>query len=374
MRRGRKFFYLAFILILGLGALAVIWLKFLKPASLPVVEATPTPVVERVEVVVVTQRVPRGSVLNETVLGKIEIPRDLFIEGYFSDLAQVVGRQAKIDLEANMLLTSSMVVDNSNQLSATGSLAALSIPRGMVAVSIPISRLSSVSYAPQPGDHVNVIASLMIVDLDVDFQARLPDQVAIIIGPGPLSENGPSSLTAKVEGAAAGSFLGKSEIDPLLQQTFYIVPSEAQRPRLVSQALLQDVVVLGLGDFPHEDKPPEQPTQTGELPVTEEPPVETAPEETPQAPASPPEYITLIVTPQDAVTLNYLIFSGARLTLALRPAGDDTRVQTESATLDFLLKQYNIPVPLKLPYGLEPRCDELTQPGLPCKAEPTPEP
>jgi len=374
MRRGRIFFYLAFILILGLGALAVIWFKVLKPVNLPVVEATPMPVVEMVEVVVVTQRVPRGSVLNETVLGKIEIPRDLFIEGYFSDLAQVIGRQAKIDLEANMLLTTSMVVDNSNLLSATGSLAALSIPRGMVAVSIPISRLSSVSYAPQPGDHVNVIASLMIVDLDVDFQSRLPNQVAIIIGPGPVSENGPISLTAKVEGAAAGSFLGKSEIDPLLQQTLYIVPSEAQRSRLVSQALLQDVVVLGLGDFPREDKLPEQPTQTGELPITEEPPVEPAPEKTPQAPASLPEYITLIVTPQDAVTLNYLIFSGARLTLALRPAGDDTRVQTESATMDFLLKQYNIPVPLKLPYGLEPRCDELAQPGLPCKAEPTPEP
>jgi Flp pilus assembly protein CpaB len=376
MRRGRIFFYLAFILILGLAAFAVIWLRFLKPASTSIVEATPAPVVEMVEVVVVTQHVPRGSILNETVLGKIEIPRNLFIEGYFTDLAQVVGRQAKLDLEANMLLTTSMVVDNANQLSATGSVAALSIPKGMVAVSIPIKRLSSVSYAPQPGDHVNVILSIMLVDLDVDNQTILPNHVATIIGPGPVSENGPSTLTAKVEAAGEGSFLGKSEIDPLLEQTFYSVPSEVQRPRLVSQSLLQDAVVLGLGDFPREDKPVEQPAQADVVPATEEPPVEPAPEGQPEEISLLPVTITLIVTPQDAVTLNYLmmIFPGAQLTLALRSAGDDTRVQTEAVTLDFLLKQYNIPVPLKLPYGLEPRLGELALPELPNDAEPTPTP
>jgi len=80
-----------------------------------------------------------------------------------------VGRQARVDMEANMLLTSSMVVDSPDQLSTTGSLAALSIPRGMVAISIPINRLSSVSFAPRPGDHVNVIATLLMVDLDTDY-------------------------------------------------------------------------------------------------------------------------------------------------------------------------------------------------------------
>jgi pilus assembly protein CpaB len=73
------------------------------------------------------------------------------------------------------------------------------------------------------------------------------------------------------------------------------------------------------------------------------------------------------------VTLNYLIYSGAQLTLALRSAGDDTRVQTEAATLDFLLTQYNVPVPVKLPYGLEPRIDELASPQLPNDAVATPE-
>jgi pilus assembly protein CpaB len=79
-----------------------------------------------------------------------------------------------------------------------------------------------------------------------------------------------------------------------------------------------------------------------------------------------PKYITLIVSPQDAVTLNYLMYSGAgggaALTLALRSAGDDTRIQTEAVTLQFLLDQYRIPVPVKLPYGMEPKTDRLVEP------------
>jgi pilus assembly protein CpaB len=74
------------------------------------------------------------------------------------------------------------------------------------------------------------------------------------------------------------------------------------------------------------------------------------------------------------VTLNYIIYTGAQLTLALRPSGDDTQVQIEAATLDFLLKQYNIPVPARLPYGVEPRVDDLNAPNLPNDALPTPEP
>jgi hypothetical protein len=101
----------------------------------------------------------------------------------------------------------------------------------------------------------------------------------------------------------------------------------------------------------------------------------------PAAPAAPaaetttvtpprPEEITLIVTPQDAITLTYLFFNepGARLTLALRGAEDRSTAQTEAVTLQFLLDQYNIPIPVKLPYGIEPRLDRLD--GL--VPEPTP--
>jgi pilus assembly protein CpaB len=395
MRRGRIFFIIALILILGLAAVAIVYFRFLQPAtSEPVAEVVATEEVDMVGVVVVTQHTPRGYLLNETVLGLIEIPRTMLIEGYFTDLAQVVGRQARVDLDANMLLTNSMVVDSPDQLSTTGSLAALSIPRGMVAVSIPINRLSSVSYAPQPGDHVNVIATLLIVDLDTDYQSKTPNKSAAVLGAGPGVVIGAETaedvsvdantdmgkVTAQSVGGGPTSVIGRTQIDPLLEQTLYSIPSESQRPRLVSQTLLQDAIVLGVGEFPLEEEVEAKPTPTPELPPVEGetesaeytsdyPQTELAEPET-----KLPDLITLVVNPQDAVTLNYLVYAGSQLTLALRPSGDDTRVQTEPTTLDFLLKQYNIPVPVKLPYGMEPRVDDLLPPELTNDAVPTPEP
>jgi pilus assembly protein CpaB len=397
MRKGRIFFFIALILILGLGAVAIFYFRGL-PSSTPetAVETVEAPVVDMVEVVVVTQGIPRGYLLNESVLGTIEIPREMLIEGYFTDLGEVVGRQAKLDLDSNMLLTSSMVVDSPDQLSATGSLAALSIPRGMVAISIPINRLTSVSYAPRPGDHVNVIATMMMLDLDTDFQTATPNRNAAVLGAGPGVVVGAESetevsvdantdlskVTGQTIGAGPTSVIGRTAIDPLLEQTLYVVPSEEQRPRLVSQTLLQDAIVLGVGDFPLKDEPAEEePAPTPELPPLEEgeETVEYSSDYPAEAVAIPeepklPDLITLVVNPQDAVTLNYLVYAGSQLTLALRPSGDDTRVQTEATTLDFLLTQYNIPVPVKLPYGMEPRIDDLMLPELPNDAEPTPEP
>lgn len=371
MRKGRVFFLLALVLILGLAAVAVVYFQFMAPATpQPAVEVAPTPVIELVDVVVASQHIPRGSVLNETLLAMIKIPREILIQGYFTDMADVVGRQARIDMEANMLVTNSMVVDSADQLAATGSLAALSIPKGMVAISIPINRLSSVSYAPQPGDHVNVITSLLVVDLDVEFQSLTPNHSSVVTAPGLDVTTGVNTITAMNASGGDASVMGRAEIDPLLEQTYYMVPSELQRPRLVSQTLLQDAIVLGVGDFPMEDEKEE--TAATQLPEgieeTEEPPVEPEPEpgqgESEDEPLLP-DVITLIVTPQDAVTLNYMVFSGAQLTLALRSPGDADRPSTEAATLDFVLKNYQIPIPLKLPYGMHPRVDQLLPVELP---------
>ena len=138
----------------------------------------------------ITQRAPRGTVLDETVLGLIPLPRDLVIAGMFTDLAQVVGRQAKFDLDSGIPLTVNMLVDSAAQLSDAGSVASLSIPEGMVAKSIPINRLASVSYALRPGDRVVVIASLQFIDLDSDFQTMLPNSTALVYGSSIASQCG----------------------------------------------------------------------------------------------------------------------------------------------------------------------------------------
>jgi pilus assembly protein CpaB len=257
----------------------------------------------------------------------------------------------------------------------------------MVAVSIPISRLSSVSYAPQSGDHVNVIVTMLLVDIDSDFQTLLPNRNTGVIAPG----TGTGTLTGSAEsteegGGAAGEagaqfesaslvaitgggggVLGRATQDPQIGQTFYHIPSEAQRPRMVSQNLLQDAIVLQVGNFSYEGQPTPEEQQAEEEQAQQE--GEPAP-----APPPPPDVITLVVTPQDAITLNYLLYSGAQLTLALRAAQDDTRVQTESVTLQFLLEQYNITVPAKLPNSMEPAVRTLNRPSLANDVAPTPAP
>jgi pilus assembly protein CpaB len=308
-------------------------------------------------------------------LGYIPFPKDDVIEGMYTDVEEAAGYRARFDLEPQVPLVSGMVVEDISELSETGSDHALLIPPGMVAVSIPISRFSSVAYGLDRGDHVNVIATMLFVDLDSNFQTPLPNYTAAVIGPGPnvvingalsygdpLLANFPENLTAQIASGGALGIQGRAEFDQVLQQPFYLVPSQpTQRPRMVSQSLLQDIVVLHVGNFPRpwEKEIEEEPEPVAEETPEGEEPVEAPP---PPPPPPPPDIITLIVSPQDAVTLNYMAYSGAQLNLALRASGDDSRIFTDAVTLQYLLDQYNIPVPAKQSYGLEPSRENLGQP------------
>jgi hypothetical protein len=143
---------------------------------------------------------------------------------------------------------------------------------------------------------------------------------------------------------------GRVELESTLQQPFYVVPGEAQRPRLVCQMILQDVVVLKLGNFEIQ------------LPSTD-PNATPSPVQTQQQ--TSPDIVTLMVNPQDSISLNYFVYSGAILSLSLRNPNDTSRFAAESATLTSLLSLYNISLPSKLPYATNPRVDILVPPTLP---------
>ncbi len=366
MRRGRIFFYLAFILILILVGGYVVWQRFLQPAPVETAEdaPAPTPVVNMVDVVVISQPVPRGAELTENVLQIVEFPEDAAYAELFREKEAVVGRQAKFDLEPGVPVTIGMLVTKAEELSATGSLAALEIPRGKVAVSVPIDRLSSVSYAPRPGDHVSVIVSMPFVDLDSEFQSILPNQLGTVIGPSVDPESGANTITIQVSGATG--LQGRTELDPVLNELTYVVPAELQRPRLVSQIVLHDAEVLQMGNFPlpEEEEAAAAAVEQGQEQEGEGEglQVEEGGEQQEAPTLAPPEVVTLIVTPQEAVTLNYLISAEMKLTMALRAAGDDSITSTEATTLQYLLDVYSIPVPAKLPYATEPRPDVSESP------------
>ena len=112
--------------------------------------------------------------------------------------------------------------------------------------------------------------------------------------------------------------------------------------------ILQNVAVMKLGSFPLEQAQPAADQANADAQAAQ--------------PQEVPDIVTLIVTPQDSVTLSYLVYGGAKITMSLRNVLDDSRVATEAATLQFLLSQYNIPVPAKLPYAMQPRVDKLSYP------------
>lgn len=370
-RRGRVLIFVAIILIL-LVALAWAVTRFLNPPLQPSqpaqsqVNLTPTvPAVEMENIVISTQPIKRGATITDDVITTISFPRSEMVEGAFiTKKDDVVGKRAKIDMEARIPINPNMLVDPTMKNSP----AAFQIPRGQVAISVPISNLSSVSYGLQSGDHVNVIVTLLMVDLDTEFQTKLPNLTGVVTAPGTVKD-GPSTVTVSI--AAGTSKVGRTEMDSTLGQPIYLQPSEAQRPRLVSQTLIQDAVVLQTGNFAQ----PSQQTQqtTAQQQPTAAPGAQQA-TATPPPPVVYPETITLIVNPQDAVTLNYLIIAGGKLNMVMRSAGDDQRIATEAVTLQFVLDQYNIPNPAKLPFGLEPSVGSIPSVVQPFPSSGTPQP
>ncbi len=169
-RRGRIFIYIAVILILAVVARLCYWWFVRQSQAAQNAAATPAPAEEMSNIVVSIQPIPYGTVLTADVLTTVPYPKKLLVPGvFYSDVNELIGKRAKMDLEAKVPITSSLISDQ-----AAGSLASFQIPDGMVAVSIPIiSPLSSVGYGAQPGDHVNVIATMMFVDMDSEFQTTV---------------------------------------------------------------------------------------------------------------------------------------------------------------------------------------------------------
>jgi len=354
MKRGRILILLAIIIILALGAVYLVQQNFLPFGASgggdPVEgQPGPAPAVQMVEIIIVAQDVQRGTLLQDEHLSTIDWPQENFLETMFraDEKSAVLNRQARHDIDNGTPLTSGMVIDVNESLSDTGSIAALSIPKGMVAIPVRVDRQSSVAYALRPGDHVSVIGSFVVVDVDTEYQSILPNAVGAVISTGSSGEGQPAYLTVQIFPTGEGTVVGRTELDPLLNELIYVMPSESQRPRLVTQILMQDATVLRYGEFSYEDLAPEEPDPVegeGEQPQGEVPP---------QPEQQPPDIVTLIVTPQEAVALEHLLKSDVDITLVLRSSGDTDPIDTEAVTFQYLLETYNIPVPAKLPYSLE---------------------
>jgi pilus assembly protein CpaB len=366
MRRGRILIVVALILILCVVA-AYFVTRGLGQGTGTADQTQQAPDVAFI--VIAAQDIPRGAEIVPDAVVSAPFPADSVVETMLTDPGQAVGFRARMDIARGLPVTENMLTKEPGDVLGTGSAASIAIPRGQTAIAVPITRLSSVAYALREGDSVDVLATFLMVDLDQDFQTRLPNDTLIMLGT--LGEN----LTAFVcndlkQGERGPECLnpvpppfGKLVNEEVSDQPLYAKPVEDQRPRIVTQRLIDYATVLHLGTFALE-----QEEELGSLPVATE--ASTAPPS--QGQAAPavttivrPDIVTLIVSPQDALALNWAIKAGVDLVLTLRAPGDTSADETTSVTLQYLLDNYDITVPIRLPIGLEPRLDQIIKPILP---------
>ncbi len=348
-KSGRIIIIIALLLIVLVAAAAVVFFRLrplLQPAEPAIGESPQIQIEEMVDIVITTQNVNRGEVINENVITMIPFPKNELVAGtFFTTMESVVGKKAIYPLEPRIPLTPGMIIDGTYG----GSVAAFDIPVDKTAISFKIEEKQYlVAYAPQPGDHVMVIGCMELVDVDPEYQTILPNYTGSVSKQILTAESSTESLTVIITSGGEGSKQGRTELDPTLNEPIFVVPSESQRPRLVCQNIVQDAIILRLGDFPL--------TGAETTPAADEVAPEPVEGEVQAEPVIPePDIVTLVVSPQDAVVLAYMRKAGIELTLALRNPNNNQTILTDAVTQQYLMDQKNIPLPAKLPFALEPR-------------------
>jgi len=325
--RGRFFIILGIVLLAMaiIGGLLIVYLRgrggLATPAatSLEGSEVQATKVIpETRDVVVALQNIGVGEKIRPDAVGIRPVEVDKLPEQPVSDAAQVVGKLARQDIYQADALVDDMViaVDDVQRL---GWRATFIIPSGKDAVAFPVTQLSSVNYAIQPGDRVDVLVSGAFIDVDADTQIKTP-----------ILYTGDESCQ-----------IGCQPVGDQVQRTF-------------AQLTIDEAEVLGIGPW---GQPQEPVSAEGEAAASD------SEAEGASAPAGLPtayDSIILIVSPQDAVVLKFLRENGFVIDLALRSGEDKDPHKTEQVTLEYIMTRFSISPPTKLPYRLEGMAEHST--------------
>jgi Flp pilus assembly protein CpaB len=261
--------------------------------------------VERKEVVVAIQPVAE----DEPVEGRLGLrprPVDAIPEGAITSLEETLGMVAAGPIPQDTIIHRDMLLTLEERMQQ-GELGQL-VEEGMVAIGFPINELSSVSYGIQAGDHVDILMSFSFVDINHQLQVLEPIC--------------PESCPSPLGGA------------PTLVEL-----AGQQNPRRAAQLTIQDAEVLGVGRWNYAPPPVDEEAQENQ----------PRGQEAPAAPETP-KYITLMISPQDALVVKLAREYGAGIDLAVRAQDDHQLFATEQVTLDYILRRYGMVLPEKLPY------------------------
>ncbi len=333
MRNRNLLLLIALILIVAALGGGYWWLQRGKGAP-EMAEATPTPQ-NVVPIVVAAQNIGRGQEirLEEGAIVTQTWPVDALPLAYYTDPMELEGKYARTDIPRGMPIVPDMIGTPGGMLAVEGSAAALFEP-GRVAYAIPMDIQGGVAWAPKPGDHVDVLAAIKLIQVDEEFQSPTPNLFTAL----PRDENDPM---------LSGTY-GRFETLPNGEPAF-VFPAGPSIPNVVVQLTVQDAIVWHIGLWTETEAQPTTNEQAGggEAAIPTPPPT---PEVHPEV-----EPVTLLVAPQDALVLKYLMELGADLDLVLRPAGDTAPVITEPVWLQYILDKYQIPTtPANIPVAIQP--------------------
>lgn len=323
------------------------------PTDTPSPTITPIPMVE---LVIAVQQIPRGFTIPPNAVTTRRWPEESAPASAIFDIETVIGKKARTDIFREQPILTNMLVDDLANLANVGSDAAAILPNNRVAVSVPMDRITSVAYAIQPGDRVDVMVSLLFVDIDPVFQSIEPNRVTLI-DPETLEQQ------TGIEGRIDGAFnLGSG-----ISRTVVIGPSEGQRPRMVTQRTVQEALVIWVGNFPIDGRlfktvPTPTPVPTVDPDASSggsNNRNQATPVNTPVPPR--PDIITLGVSPQDAVVLTWMMEARLPITFALRSATSTSQVPTDPVNLQYITETFRIDIPGRLDYSIEPAIDSIRQ-------------
>ncbi len=226
----------------------------------------PAPPEPTTSVIVAFQGIEARTELSADQLGKVDWPARVPTPiGAFQNTDEVMGKLALVPIHPGQPIIDQMLIDKP-QLKENHSNASLILDQGTRAVSLPVSADANVAEAVQVGDRVDVIATFTIQPI-TNTQSAQP------VGP----------------------------------------------PIIVTQRILQDVLILQVGTWP-------RPASQGQA-----------------APATQPTgIVTLQVTEQDALVVKYVQGQAGYFALALRPANDHALANPTPVTIDYLIDHFGL--------------------------------
>jgi Flp pilus assembly protein CpaB len=337
MNRRRTFLiiFIVLIVVLGIGVGALLLMGGLGGGDEeppPVIDdqgqmVTPTPEIVTQRVVVALQTIPRGMRIPLDAVEIRDWPVDdgAFPEDPIDNLNDVVGMVARVEIPMHRPISAAKV---KVVFQGEGSELSLAVPKGKVLIAVPITAMSAAGNALRPGDRVDVLASLSMIEVDEDTQIKLP--ISLIGG----------------EDCLAGC-----------------QPTGDQIPRLVTQYTVQNALVLGVGLWEGEEPelsavapsdveaPPQDSVVEDALAAEGE---EAAPvAESIAVALTDIKLISLAVNPQDALVLKWLRESNASLDMVMRAAVDSDLYNPEAVTLQYMVDRFGISIPPKMPHSPE---------------------